>query len=261
MRPKPTHLGAEYGAQFQDASVVAAYPHRPPYPEAVFETLAGLLPAGQGAVLDLGCGTGDLARRLAERVARVDALDLSAGMLALARTLPGGDRPNLRWIHGAAEAAPLEPPYGLITAGESLHWMRWEVALPRCRALLAPGAVLAIVEREEVPRPWFAGLVLLFQQYSTNKDFQPYNVIHELTTRGLFAVRGQRTTEPVSVTQSIESYIESIHSRNGFSRERMAPGAATAFDDGVRALLARAYPSGQVSIEVRAHLTWGQPGG
>lgn len=259
MQPKPQHLGAEYGAQFQDASVVAAYPSRPPYPEAVFAALAGLLPAREGAVLDLGCGTGDLARRLTERVERVDAVDLAARMLALARTLPGGDHPNLRWIHGAAETAPLEPPYGLIVAGESIHWMEWEVVLPRCRALLAPGAVLAIVEREEVPQPWFAQFISLIQQYSTNKEFLPYNVIHELTSRGFFAVHGQLTIEPVPFTQSIGSYIESIHSRNGFSRDRMAPGEATAFDDGVRTLLASVFPSGQVTIEVAAHLTWGQP--
>jgi SAM-dependent methyltransferase len=261
MQPKPTHLGAQYGAQFQDSSIVAAYPNRPPYPEEVFDILAGLVPAGNGAALDLGCGTGDIARRLAERMWRVDAVDLSANMLALARTLPGGDRPNLRWIAGPAETAPGEPPYALITAGESIHWMEWEVALPRCHALLAPGAMLAIIEREEVPQPWFAQLVLLIQRYSTNTDFQPYNAVHELTSRGLFAVQGQRITVPVSFTQSIGSYIESIHSRNGFSRDRMEPGEAAAFDDGVRALLAPAFPSGQVTIEVTAHLTWGQPTG
>ena len=120
MRPKPKHLGAEYGAQFQDASVVAAYPHRPPYPEAVFETLAGLTVAGNRAVLDLGCGTGDLARRLAEHVARVDAVDLSERMLALARTLPGGDRPNLRWIQGTAEQAPISAVDGFIVCPPSM---------------------------------------------------------------------------------------------------------------------------------------------
>lgn len=263
MRPKPAHLGAPYAAQFQDAAVVVAYPHRPPYPAEVYERLAALL-AVPAAVLDLGCGTGDLARPLAARlegVARIDAVDVSAPMLTLARSLPGGDRPNLRWILGAAEDAPLSPPYGLVTAGESLHWMSWEVVLPRCRALLAPDALLAIVEREEMPQPWTAALVQLIQRYSTNHDFAPYNLIHELTSRDLFAPTGQHTTAPVAFRQSLGGYVESIHSRNGFSRDRMSPAAAAAFDAEVRALLARHFPSGRVELAVRAQLTWGLPAG
>ena len=139
----------EYAAQFQDAAVVAAYPSRPPYPDGVFKALAGLIGDGPRTVLDLGCGTGDLARRLAPLVERVDAVDISEGMIALGKTLPGGDAPNLRWIVGSAEDAPIAPPYGLVVAGESLHWMAWDVVLPRVREALAPGGMLAIVGRGE----------------------------------------------------------------------------------------------------------------
>src|SRR5579862_4001127 len=126
MHPKPAHLGAAYAAQFQDAAVVAAYPNRPPYPAEVFDRLAALVVGPPAPVLDLGCGTGDLARPLAARTQQVrcvDAVDCSAPMLARARTLPGGDQPTLRWVLGAAESVSLNPPYGLVTAGESLHWM------------------------------------------------------------------------------------------------------------------------------------------
>lgn len=40
---------------------------------------------------------------------------------------------------------PLGPPYGLVTAGSSLHWMDWEVVLPRIGRLLSPEGCLAIV--------------------------------------------------------------------------------------------------------------------
>jgi trans-aconitate methyltransferase len=210
-------------------------------------------------VLDLGCGTGDLARPLAARVARLDALDVSVNMLALARTLPGGDQPHLRWLRGQAEDAPVSPPYGLIAAGESLHWMDWKIVLPRCGKLLAPGGTLAIVEREEIQQPWWAALILLIQRYSTNKDFAPYHLVHELTIRGLFAPAGVHATAIMPFSQSIEGYIESIHSRNGFSRDRMTAESAIAFDASVRDLLARHFPTGQVELEVRAHIAWGKP--
>jgi hypothetical protein len=38
----------------------------------------------------------------------VDALDISAAMVAEGRTRPGGEAPNLRWIVGAAAGGTLE---------------------------------------------------------------------------------------------------------------------------------------------------------
>ena len=72
-------------------------------------------------------------------------------MIEEGERLPDGDHPGLRWLHGPVEEAALDPPYALVTAGESLHWMDWNVALPRFRELLAPGAHLAIVERRATP--------------------------------------------------------------------------------------------------------------
>src|SRR5215210_205002 len=103
MLPKPKHLGSEYAAQFADRSVVAAYRHRPPYPAEVFDVLAGLIaaaPHAARAVLDAGCGTGDVARRLVSKVDRLDAVDPSSAMLEAGRRLPGGDDSHLRWVHG-----------------------------------------------------------------------------------------------------------------------------------------------------------------
>jgi predicted TPR repeat methyltransferase len=64
------------------------YPYRPPYPDEAIELLVELIRDGPRTVLDAGCGTGDLSRRLAPRVDRVDAVDASAAMLAKGRQLP-----------------------------------------------------------------------------------------------------------------------------------------------------------------------------
>lgn len=123
MRPKPDHLGPEYGAPFADAQVVTTYRHRPPYPDGVFAILTSLIVDEPRAVLDAGAGRGEIARALARRVARVDAVEPAAGMIAQGRLSPGGDQPNLTWVEGFAEDAPLHPPYALIVAAQSLHWM------------------------------------------------------------------------------------------------------------------------------------------
>jgi len=258
MRPKPVHLRPEYAAQFQDAAIVAAYPTRPPYPAAVFARLRALL-VGPAVALDVGCGTGDIARRLAPLVDRLDAVDASTGMIAAGQRLPGGDAPNLRWLLGAMEDAPLDPPYGLIVAGESLHWMDWQIVLPRLRAALAPGARLVLVARQEAPSPWSDELLALIVRYSTNRGFQPYDLIEELTSRGLFQLAGAAQTEAEPFRQSVADYIESIHSRNGFSRDRMSPEAAAAFDAAAHDLIAPYAPDDMVALRILAVLRWGQP--
>lgn len=258
MRPKPAHLGPQYAAQFQDAAIAAAYPTRPPYPAEVFERLRALL-VGPAVALDAGCGTGDIARRLAPLVDRVDAIDQSAAMIAAGQRLPGGGATNLRWSRGALEDATLDPPYGLIVAGESLHWMDWEAVMPRLRDALAPGARLAIVERVEDRSPWSDALLALIVRYSTNREFQPYDLIDELTSRRLLTVEGQALTDAEPFQQRVADYVESIHSRNGFSRDRMTPADAAAFDAAASALITPHATGGVVSLRIRAELRWGHP--
>ena len=259
--PKPPGLGRVYGEQFSDAGVVAAYGCRPPYPPAVFPILAGLARETPRAALDVGCGRGELARPLSRLLDRVDALDLSPGMVAAGRALPGGDRANLRWIVGAAEDAPLDPPYALITAGASLHWMEWAVVLPRFGAALTPGGALALVDQALSPQPWQADLQALINAHSTNREYQPYDLVRELTQRGLFTPHGSHLTGAYRFAQPLAAYIESWHSRNGLSRDRMPPESAAAFDAGLRALVAPYAADGLVWQDVQARVTWGRPGG
>src|SRR5688500_14536679 len=69
-------------------------------------TEAGLRPTER--VLDVGCGTGTIARLAAERVGlngRVSALDVNAAMLTVARSLPSAI--PIKWYETAAESVPL----------------------------------------------------------------------------------------------------------------------------------------------------------
>jgi ubiquinone/menaquinone biosynthesis C-methylase UbiE len=260
MEPKPAFLGPHVASAFQDSSVIEAYLRRPPYPEALFQKLAELMTGPARAVLDVGTGTGDVARRLAPYVERVDAVDWSAGMIALGKQLSGGDDPRIRWIQGRSEEVALDPPYGLITAGESLHWMDWNTVLPRFQAALEPGGFLAIVNREEHEAPWRETLKPVYRAYSTNQDWRPYNMIHELESRGLFKKIGTWRSEPVAFAQPVEEYIEFHHSMSGFSRERMGATAAQAFDDEIRALLLPyADDNGILHMQIVGGVEWGTP--
>lgn len=259
MLPKPEHLGPDYGSQFQDQSVVAAYRFRPPYPDEVFTILAGLIRDAPRAALDAGCGDGAVARYLVEQVERIDAVDLSQRMIEQGKRLPNGDHPRLRWICAPMEDAALDPPYALITAGASLHWMDWQVVLPRFRQALTQRGMLAIIYDGALPLPWDEALLGLIRRFSTNRKFQPYDTIEELERRGLFTKAGEQHTAPIPFTQPIDAYIESFHARNGFSRERMSGEMADAFDSEVRTLLAGFCPDGKVTMQVTARVVWGKP--
>lgn len=97
------------------------------------------LPANHGRALDVGCGEGLLAERLAERFTTVDVADDDAGMRAA--TSERGV-PNVRLLDGFDSA---EGPYDLVTMVAALHHLDLESALRRCRGLLSPGGRLLVV--------------------------------------------------------------------------------------------------------------------
>lgn len=257
--PKPRHLGPDYGSQWQDEGVARVYPYRPPYPDEAVETLAGLLPEdAPQALLDIGAGTGDLARPLARHIERVDAVEPSPAMVKVGRRENGGKAPNLRWIEASIESAPLEGPYGLAIAGESLQWANWDLAFPAVAGALAPGGLLAIVQRRTARLPWTDALGLLIARYSTNREYEPYDLEQELVSRGHLEVVGRARTAEVLFVQSRDEYVDALHSRNGFSRSRMGVSAKV-FDAKFRDLLLSHGVQERVQLTVWAELLWGHP--
>ena len=254
--PKPSGLEPEYGAQFKDASVAAAYHHRAPYPAETFQLLSGLTSVSP-SILDLGCGTGDLTAGLSALAGRIDAIDLSPAMISGARKR---SLPNVRWVVGAAETAAFDGPYALITAAESLHWMDWEVLFPRLASALTTDGVLAIVGRAYANTEWWTpAFQAIIDRYSTNKAYEKYDLVAELKQRGLFTVIGDRTTRAVPFAQPVDQLVEAFHSRNGFSRDRMTVEAARAFDAEATAHLASYAVGGVLEPGAKATVIWGRP--
>jgi len=260
MKPKPIHLGPQYASQFCDQSVAGVYHTRPPYPEETFDILASLLPDGQPAyVLELGCGTGDLTIPLAKRVDKIDAVDFSEVMLYQANSRTGFDLPSINWHCMAAEQFESEHIYSLVCAGESLHWMDWDLLFPKIKRILHLDGFLALVNREVIGHPWKSRVMEIIPRYSTNQDFRPYDLVDELISRGLFVEYGRKTTCTIPFEQDLEDYIESFHSSNGFSRDRMDEKSAAEFDALVKEIVASYRHDNTVVGEVRATVIWGKP--
>ncbi len=267
MTRQPKQFRHVYSSIFQDESVVQAYQYRPQYPAELFELLTKLIPpnCSPRAVLDAGCGTGFVARPLAPLVERVDAVDFSAAAIREGRRLPGGDHPHLRWIVGPIESVTVDPPYCLITAGASMHWFDWNVAFPRFARLLAPrGMFVAVGMRHDRPDWMREELGPVLARYSMNKDFAPYSaeaILADLEEQGLYRSLGSAQTDTIEWRQPIGEWVESIHARNGFSRERMEPELAAEADEQFAEIAAHNVdsPDGLITHRYAGTLLWGQP--
>ena len=97
--------------------------HAPVYDENVFtkntvqevDFLLDELQIAPGArLLDLGCGTGRHALELAKRGHRVTGLDISAGMLAQARTKANAAGVCVEWIQGDATRFSFADPFDAV---------------------------------------------------------------------------------------------------------------------------------------------------
>jgi ubiquinone/menaquinone biosynthesis C-methylase UbiE len=105
--------------------------------------LHGLPPSFERA-LDVGCGQGFFAARLAERARRVDAVDRDDAVLTEAQRLHADERIAFR--AGDFLALGLEAEtYDAITSLATLHHMELAPALREMRRLLRPGGHLAVL--------------------------------------------------------------------------------------------------------------------
>ena len=246
-------------AAFTHPGVAMAYRHRPPYPGEVFDVLDRLITDRPRTVLDLGAGEGALARPLARRVDHVDAVDISAAMVAAGRQRPGGQAPNLRWIVSAAETAELDGPYALVTAGASLHWMPWRQTLERLASVLTGNAFLAIVDHGYHDLPWRAELNKVIARHSRSPGYDPdFSLAGALSAAGLFEVADRAETTPRPFGQRAGDYVEQFHSRASLAREWMRSGEAAAFDRDVEAIVAPYATDGVLSMRVSGQVTWGR---
>jgi SAM-dependent methyltransferase len=252
-------MSSPLAASFQHHGVAAAYAHRPPYPPAVFELLADLVTGAPRTVLDLGAGEGALARPLASRVDRVDAVEISAAMVAAGRDRPGGDRSNLIWHVTAVESLDLPGPYGLATAGASLHWMDWPRTFEVLGRVLAPGAMLAVVEQSYHRLPWQDALIEVIVRHSRNQAYdRGFSLPTELARRGHWEIIGRHETPPTEFVQDVGAYIEQFHSTSSLARELMPAEEARAFDTAIEALVDDyRRPDGTLSLPTTATVVWG----
>jgi len=146
----------ELGTRIDFGKTAADYAkHRAGFPHELFERLAaiGVVRAGLAA-LDLGTGTGSVARGLAQRGMLVTGLDKSAALMDEAKQLDAQAGVAVRYLNGRAEDTGLgAAAFDLVTAGQCWHWFERDRAGAEARRLLKPGGHLVIAHFDWIPLP------------------------------------------------------------------------------------------------------------
>jgi ubiquinone/menaquinone biosynthesis C-methylase UbiE len=107
--------------------------------------ILGAVPAACGRALDVGCGDGMLACRLAKRCAEVTGIDRDPRMIALARERVR-DSARVRFVEADFLVHPFEgASFDFVCANTSLHHMDFSAALTEMARVLRPGGTLAVI--------------------------------------------------------------------------------------------------------------------
>lgn len=131
-----------------------------------------MLPEGCSSVLDLGAGTGLVARQLVGRVQEVIAVEPDARM----REVLIDNCPTATVLEGTAEQIPVpDSRVDAVLVSAAWHWMDPERALPEIARVLKPGGTFAVLyTRRDRRVGWVARL-----EEDVHRMLGPQNTIEQ----------------------------------------------------------------------------------
>lgn len=238
--------------------------HRAGFPDRFFDKImqAGIVRPG-GRILDLGTGTGALARGFALRGASVTGLDPSHELMGQARLLDDKAGVAITYIQAKAEATGLPSrAFDLVTAGQCWHWFSRDDAAREAKRLLLPGGTLLIAYLDWLPDPGSVveateTLILTHNpHWKGAQTFAPYrDYFGDLRRAGLEAI--QSFTFDYSISYTHEAWRGRIRASAGIGAS-LAPTAIAAFDAAHAALLRARFAQDPLDIPHRIFALFGQ---
>ena len=148
---------SRYGEVFDE--VAEEYDrHRPAYPDALIDRACEVGGLGSGAaVLEIGCGTGQLTRSLLARGLRVTAIEPGERLIARARDQLGNTE-DVEFVNRRLEEAPLRHAhYSAVFSASAIHWVDPDVSWRTTAGALVDGGTLALVSYFGLQEPRSAG--------------------------------------------------------------------------------------------------------
>lgn len=157
---------------------------RPAYPDELFDDLAAITGVDEhSSVLEVGCGTGQATRALAERGYQLTAVEPGPAMAAVAaRHL--ARYPNVHIEQSTFEAwSSRRRRFDLITAASAWHWVNPTVGWEKAHDVLKPSAWMALLGNVVYRRPGepevYAETADLHERYSPGNAWWDHPPLEE----------------------------------------------------------------------------------
>jgi SAM-dependent methyltransferase len=232
--------------------------HRAGFPPELVERLveSGAVRSGDRTV-DLGTGTGSLARLLAPQVASVVGIDPSEALLAQARAIEPSP-PNLSFAAGIAERTGLgDGSFDLVTAGQCWHWFDAAPAAAEIRRILCPCGRLVVAHFDWLPLPGNAveATEALIETHNPGWRFGGGTGIYprwptDLATAGFAAI--ETASFDLAVPYSHEAWVGRVRASAGIGASLPEPEVER-FSAQLTEALARRFPADPLEIP---HRVW-----
>lgn len=230
---------------------------RPRYPETLVTLVRDTFSLdGRGRLLDLGCGPGTVALRLAHLFEHVTAMDPEPDMLAEGRAQADyAGISNIEWRRGSSEdLSPALGRFRLVTMGNSFHWMDRARTLDALYELVIVGGGIAVVGEgapipAPPPTPWRVAINDVAKKYVGDRTLPWDPVKHQPEDKHQAYIARSRFsdltsyTESFEVTWTIDSMIGNLYSMSFCSR-RVLGDRVDAFERDLRAAILAVEPSG-----------------
>jgi len=218
--------------------------HRTGFPDSLFDRLAacGIGRPGQ-TMIDLGTGTGGLARGFARRGARVVGADRAAELIEQARSLDREAEVTIEYRVSAAEATGLPDACAdVVSAAQCWHWFDRAVVMREVARLLRPNGRVVIVHFDWIP---VEGTIAeategLIKSYNWRWRLGGGNGMHPrwLTELGNAGYRALESfSYDVEVAYTAEAWRGRVRATAGVGAS-LSPRRVEAFDRALAALLA-----------------------
>jgi SAM-dependent methyltransferase len=233
-------------------------------PDLVAELAARTGLDGTQAVLDIGCGAGQLTIPLARHARAVVAIDPVAGMLARGRdAAAAAGVSNITWLEGDSGrvAALAGPGTGLAAFAASFHWTDRDGVLADLDGLLAPSAAVVVINdalAEEDEPDWDRAIAAIRDRYLEGRPASPgarapMAVSHrDVLARSPFSVVDRLTwswTRQLTVDE-----VTGLQLSYSFSTPALLGDQAPAFCAEVRDAVLDLHPGGVVTEPFRVEV-------